>query len=389
MYELAIESVKSLLPRHGVQCLKPGAASGRRPTHPFSAEYASAVRPCVCVCVCQAPFAMTVAAALLVAVVYGGICNDKRTDCANWARDGECSGENAVRFLELPNWSLFAPSIFATLRRVSRVDATPSVPRSIAPGAQKYMAEICPLSCGTCTHSCNDTDASCGSWAQAGECESNVRGSLPGATSQQMYLPLVPGAHKSALDVHVRSPTPCFACARRRAACARPSARISRRSAQAGVRLASATRVRAAARLFNGGTTCHGTNSHSRFHACPLRVHGLPTDPEFMIRNCPVTCEACKSTCKDVQSDCPGWTADGECYKSESLRLCQTLAYTSRAAPVPSQPTAWCPRRITRLGRLVDLQTRASCTRSAPILAVRSLALPMQQSTPLAWQPAA
>jgi len=72
---------------------------------------------------------MTFAAALLVAVVYGGVCNDKKTDCANWARDGECAGDNA-----------------------------------------KYMAEICPLSCGTCTHSCNDTDVSCGSWAQAGEC---------------------------------------------------------------------------------------------------------------------------------------------------------------------------------------------------------------------------
>ena len=35
-----------------------------------------------------------------------------------------------------------------------------------------------------------------------------------------------------------------------------------------------------------------------------------------MIRNCPVTCQACKSTCKDVANDCPGWTADGECYKN-------------------------------------------------------------------------
>ena len=42
----------------------------------------------------------------------------------------------------------------------------------------------------------------------------------------------------------------------------------------------------------------------------------VATDPEFMIRNCPVTCEACKSTCKDVANDCPGWTADGECYKN-------------------------------------------------------------------------
>merc|ERR1712060_349833 len=39
-------------------------------------------------------------------------------------------------------------------------------------------------------------------------------------------------------------------------------------------------------------------------------------NPEFMIRNCPVTCEACKSTCRDVKNDCPGWTADGECYKN-------------------------------------------------------------------------
>ena len=34
---------------------------------------------------------------LLAAAAYAGICNDKRLDCANWARDGECSGENAVR----------------------------------------------------------------------------------------------------------------------------------------------------------------------------------------------------------------------------------------------------------------------------------------------------
>ena len=35
------------------------------------------------------------------------------------------------------------------------------------------MAIECPLSCGICTHSCNDTDVSCGAWATAGECEAN------------------------------------------------------------------------------------------------------------------------------------------------------------------------------------------------------------------------
>ena len=38
---------------------------------------------------------------------------------------------------------------------------------------QKFMAIECPLSCGICTHSCNDTDVSCGAWATAGECEAN------------------------------------------------------------------------------------------------------------------------------------------------------------------------------------------------------------------------
>ena len=75
--------------------------------------------------------------AALAAVVFSGICNDKRVDCSNWARDGECTGDNS-----------------------------------------RYMMEICPLSCGVCTHVCNDTDTSCGAWATAGECEANPESML-------------------------------------------------------------------------------------------------------------------------------------------------------------------------------------------------------------------
>ena len=42
-----------------------------------------------------------------------------------------------------------------------------------APLAQMFMMKNCPLSCGVCTHTCNDTDPSCGSWAKQGECEEN------------------------------------------------------------------------------------------------------------------------------------------------------------------------------------------------------------------------
>ena len=36
------------------------------------------------------------ALALFFVVTYAGTCNDKRLDCANWAREGECFGENQV-----------------------------------------------------------------------------------------------------------------------------------------------------------------------------------------------------------------------------------------------------------------------------------------------------
>ena len=43
-----------------------------------------------------------IGSALLVSIAFGGICNDKRIDCANWAKDGECAGENAVRCAHTP-----------------------------------------------------------------------------------------------------------------------------------------------------------------------------------------------------------------------------------------------------------------------------------------------
>ena len=73
----------------------------------------------------------------LISVGLAGICNDVIPDCATWARNGECTGENAA-----------------------------------------HVTLTCPLSCGICTHSCNDTDASCPQWAKDGECESNPNSML-------------------------------------------------------------------------------------------------------------------------------------------------------------------------------------------------------------------
>ena len=35
-----------------------------------------------------------------------------------------------------------------------------------------------------------------------------------------------------------------------------------------------------------------------------------------MSLHCPVTCGVCKDKCKDRAADCPGWTAQGECYNN-------------------------------------------------------------------------
>ena len=59
------------------------------------------------------------------------MCNDKSTDCPNWARDGECA-ENA-----------------------------------------DFMAQNCPLSCGICSFNCTDTSESCRAWAAEGQCSEN------------------------------------------------------------------------------------------------------------------------------------------------------------------------------------------------------------------------
>ena len=37
-----------------------------------------------------------------------------------------------------------------------------------------FMAVTCPLSCSVCTHTCNDTHASCPEWAKMGECKENA-----------------------------------------------------------------------------------------------------------------------------------------------------------------------------------------------------------------------
>ena len=213
--------------------------------------------------------------ALTVAAVSAGMCNDKRPDCSNWARDGECTGDNSVR-LPPPTQRPHRERPLSAGRRAEAAGTrsrgpsdAPSLSRSspvpLLLLEQKFMAIECPLSCGICTHLCNDTDASCGAWATAGECEANPEAMLR------------------------LCPTSCGLCT----------------------------------------PECSDLDKECTAWGAAGECN---TNPEFMIRQCPVTCEACKSTCKDIQQDCPGWTADGECFKNPGF-MCAAAAATMRLLP--------------------------------------------------------
>merc|ERR1719198_735138 len=63
-----------------------------------------------------------------------GFCNDRDSSCANWAKNGECTGANA-----------------------------------------EHLATLCPHSCATCTLACEDKEVACKDWALKGECKKNPK----------------------------------------------------------------------------------------------------------------------------------------------------------------------------------------------------------------------
>ena len=85
-----------------------------------------------------------------------GYCNDKSTSCGGWAKDGECQGNNA-ECAKAHTRAFAQPGSVCCLR------------------ACRYLSLLCPHSCGTCTHKCEDGDVSCGNWAKGGQCKSNAQ----------------------------------------------------------------------------------------------------------------------------------------------------------------------------------------------------------------------
>ena len=93
-------------------------------------------------------FTLVLVSALGTSLARSGLCNDKRIDCANWARDGECSGENAVRCIR-NGWR--HKCVTAHPSRVSALgrNTWPRCARFRAARARTYATtRICPVAHG-------------------------------------------------------------------------------------------------------------------------------------------------------------------------------------------------------------------------------------------------
>ena len=167
------------------------------------------------------------------------------------------------------------------------------------------MALNCPLSCGICTHTCNDTDVSCGAWAKAGECDTN---------------------HEAMLRL---CPTSCGLCT---PICKDLSDECS------GWGAAGECNANPEFMIRNCPVTCEACKSTCRdLHSdCP----GWTADGEcynnagFMFKTCPLSCGVCEDQkCLDGNStQCQIWAEAGaRCLPEPPPRLLGASGVPSRA----------------------------------------------------------
>ena len=214
------------------------------------------------------------------------------------------------------------------------------------------MAEICPLYCGTCTHSCNDTDASCGSWAMQGECEANPDAMLrlcptscglctPECKDLKEECPGwgAAGECNENPEFMIRNcPVTCEAC--------KSTCKDMQSDCPGWVADGECYKVRAPPMR---ARTC--PRPAARWSP-PARLL-TPTfvssqNPGFMYKECPSSCGVCENMkCSDNNStQCAIWAEAGECLNNPLavMKECPDACGVRRARTAPPPcPTAACP----------------------------------------------
>ena len=205
-----------------------------------------------------------------LASAHIGFCNDKEASCGAWARDGECSGDNAEHVKSVCPHSCAVCSLVCGDKEAS---CSEWAKQGQCKSNAGYMHQECPTSCGLCAPRCADIHADCNHWFKEGECTKN--------------------AEFMNLNWHV------MLCRR---TCLRHSALLVRQRAST--------------------ESCDPTQHMplaQQLVLCALRTRVHP-----IRAHSPVSCGVCLPLCKDQHNDCPGWAREGECASNpgHALKTC-------------------------------------------------------------------
>ena len=100
-------------------------------------------------------------------------CYDRKTDCANWAKEGECENKNTLEFMLQT-----CPLSCGVCKQRMCDDKSPSCAKMHERGdceaKPKTSLKACATSCGVCTVRCADQHSECGTWASEGECNEHA-----------------------------------------------------------------------------------------------------------------------------------------------------------------------------------------------------------------------
>ena len=219
---------------------------------------------------------------LLLPAARGGTCEDRRTDCFAWARDGHCASN--------PDYMAQTCPLACGICDYECADSSDLCPTWAAEGEcynnALAMYKDCPVACGVCAPQCADAKLQCAAWAADGECNANpafmglhcpvscdvcVLTCLDRATDCPSWA--AAGECNSNPEHMLRTcPTSCSVCE--------------------GLRCAD-----------KNVTQCHIWADAGECQRNPLAVMKL----------CPSACGVCSTACRDQDPSCGAWAMQGRC----------------------------------------------------------------------------
>ena len=232
-------------------------------------------------------------------------CYDRKTDCANWARDKECEGKNQ-EFMHAT-----CPLSCGMCSQRACDDKSPNCPKMHLRGdcesRPKTTLKACSTSCGVCTVRCVDQHTDCPVWASEGECNEH-------ADFMTEACPISCGTcTRACVDRHDDCPgwTAEGQCWKN------PAFMYDMCPRSCGVCPGSETCEDDADQ-----STCKDSCKDRKAECADWKDHGQCKDnPTAVAKDCPESCGLCTHLCIDQYKHCREWAKEGACESNHAYML--------------------------------------------------------------------